>query len=234
MKRKTTLLIAGILVTGLAFVGAYLQGKENHTQQTGENINIMRNASAFNNQLATQPASIQEYLDELDFLSEKEKLQLLDDEKEATLLYDKIAKLTQESKEIGEEIFKKHDDLLQEYDALLLQNQGLWQKLAQNATNEELALPTNEQYIRSSKVLSDEEKELLVNQDQSMTTLQNKLDAVYDEIEKATASQNLEIDKYYQQIDAIHNRSKAIWDKIHSQGVEVHEKVEAIPYEDKK
>ncbi|MDO5096985.1 MAG: hypothetical protein Q4D65_10505 [Peptostreptococcaceae bacterium] len=232
MKRKTTLLVAGILVAGLAFAGAYLRGSD--SQQSGENMSGVKNASTFSNQLETQPPSIQEYLDELDFLSEKEKQQLLDDEKAAKPFYDKIAKLTEENKKIGEEIFKKHDSLVKEYDALIHQNAELWEKLVKNATNEQLALPTNEEYIRSSEALSEAEKELLIKQDRAITELQKKMDAVYEEIDKATESQNREIDKYYQEIDAIHNKSKAVWDKIYSQKIGENDKAEAIPYQDKK
>ncbi len=234
MKRRTILLVAGILIAGLAFAGVYLRGNDNHAKQADENTSGMKNASTFDNQLAIQPESIQQYLDELDFLSEKEKKQLLNDEKTAKPLYDKIEKLTREREKISEEIFKKHDSLVKEYDSLVHQNAELWQKLVQNATNEQLALPTNEQYIRSSKALSETEKELLIKQDQAITELQKKMDVIYDEIDKATESQNREIDKYYQQIDDIHNKSKAIWDKIYSQEINENEKVESIPYQDKK
>ncbi|MDO4720031.1 MAG: hypothetical protein Q4A78_05160 [Peptostreptococcaceae bacterium] len=161
--------------------------------------------------------SIEEFIEDWDFLTEREKSRLLLDEKQAAPLYEKAEKIYKKIDEISEKIFAKHQKLFQQYDELLNRNQELWKKMVKNETVEQQKTEDSRSYIKASKVLTEKEKKKLLEVEDQLEALNKKIDKVYDEIDKATAKLAAEAEEYEKQAEAIHEKSKSIWDKIYGQ-----------------
>lgn len=161
--------------------------------------------------------SIEDFIGEWKFLTESEKNQLLQDEKQAAPLYEKAGKIYEKIDEISEKIFAKHQELFDRYDELLNRNQELWQKMVKNETAEQENTEDSRSYIKASKVITEEEKKILLEVEDQIDALNEKIDAIYEEIDKATAELAAEAEEYEKQAEAIHEKSRNIWDKIYGQ-----------------
>lgn len=159
--------------------------------------------------------SIEEMIREIDLLTQEEKDQLIDDEREVARYYQKVNELTKQFQAIAEKIYQEHDHVFQERDRLMLEQDDLWQKLIDHTDEDTLSVTDNHQLIRSSKVLNEEEKNILLEREDRLKAIDHEITAIYDRIDLETAEMTRQIDDCIKEADAIHARSQHIWDKIH-------------------
>lgn len=220
MKRAAAFIMTGILISGIAF-GSHMVKSDADTMAT-------QKAITYDNMLMAP--DIQNYLQDMNYLTEAEKQQLIKDEQEANKYYAQIDKLTSEVDRIADQIFAKHNSLFDEYDALVSKNNELWIKMSDAATDEQLNIEDNIEYINSFSILSAEEKAMLIEQEKSLDAYVEKMDKVYDEVDAATAELNAQIADLFEKAEEIHTKSQAIWDKIYDHEGQKEGMVEAVPY----
>lgn len=163
-----------------------------------------------------QQPEMEELIKDMDFLSESEKQQLLEDEKKASQYYEKANKLHLESESIADQIYKKNDSIFEKREHLMNEHNDLWEKLLDSASEEDRGIEDNRKFILSSKTLTQDEKDILLLQEDKLDAIDQEIKAVYDEIDLATRELVAEIDECYRKADEIHDRSQAIWHKIYS------------------
>lgn len=205
MKRIVGILFAGVLIVSLCACGAKPKGEES-AEPAGDAVLYDQNMS--------QSPGIEEYLEELDFLTEAEKKQLVEDEKEARPLLDKAEKLMKEAEEKREKILSGNP-IVKEYNDLMMQNQDLWVKMGENETEEQAGMEDSRAYIKASTVLTEEERKKLLEIEDRLDALESEMKKANEEADKATEDLVTEARKYYEQADAVHEKSREIWDKIH-------------------
>ena len=153
------------------------------------------------------------YIKSLTMLTETEKAQLLETErklKEDTQVLDKIyqtlnEKLNQAFQ--GVNIGKMYDDIM-------AKNEALWKKLEDNITPEQDKIQDERAFINASKVLSKEEKAILLKEVEE----REKLDRLFEEKEAKVLEENKDLldqaEKIEQKIQAEDVKNQSIWDKV--------------------
>lgn len=231
MKKTTLLIAAGVIVAIVAIGSSFMKGNQNSNDAledwqitpyyrsgvgwyatTGEanpDIHIDRN-------MLLAP-TIEEFVHEMDFLSEEEKQQLIQDDREAAIHYQEADKLSEQANAIADSIYEKHEDTFQKQQDLMNEHEDLWLKLSESATEEQLRIEDNREFIRSSKALTEEEKQTLLQQEDRLDEIDKEIEKIHDEIEQATMDLTKQIDECYQKADAIHAKSQSIWNKIYEQ-----------------
>ncbi|MDO4719321.1 MAG: hypothetical protein Q4A78_01535 [Peptostreptococcaceae bacterium] len=205
MKRIVGILAAGVLIISLCACGAKPKGEES-AEPAG-------NAVSYGQNMSRSPG-IEEYLEELDFLTEAEKKQLIEDEKEAGPFLDKAEELMREAGEKREKILSENP-AVKEYNDLMMKNQDLWSKIWENETQEQTDMKDIREYIQASPALTEDEKKILLEAEDRLDALESEMKKANEEADKATEDLVTEARKYYEQADAVHEKSREIWDKIH-------------------
>lgn len=165
-----------------------------------------------------QKESIKDYFDQLTFLTEEEKAQLVKDEEESKPLWEKLNGIYAEMQKAEEKIQKDHAPLFEKQSALMMRNEKIWQKLSPyGLTN--YSPVDQEESIKNSKDLTEEERTLLLKDVEELKALQPEFEKVLDEIADATASLRVQAVEYEKQLMDISEKSRAIWDKIHQNDI---------------
>lgn len=204
MKRIAGILAAGVLIVSLCACGAKPKTEES-AEPAGSAVTYGQDMS--------QPPGIEEYLAELDFLTEEEKQQLIEDEKEAKPFLDKAEELMREAGEKREKILSENP-AVKEYNDLMMKNQDLWNKVWDNETEEQASMKDIRDYIKASPALTEDEKKTLIEAEDRLDALESDMEKANEEADKATEDLVAEAEKYYEHVNAIHEKSREIWDKI--------------------
>lgn len=154
------------------------------------------------------------YIKGMKFLSDAEKDKLIADERKIEENYKKIDSIQLQIDKISSEILKDSDELYDEINKIFQRNEPIWDKLYNNVTEEQNLLTDMEAFIKASNILSEEEKEILLADEQEAKKVDAKLALKYDELDKAIASPVEEENKIYQEIDDIDKENEGIWNKI--------------------
>lgn len=206
-----------------AVLEKYLGGNEK-----SENV-FGRRMSSYDQKMLLAPENIEDYVRDMSFLTEEEKARLIQDEKDTLPIYQEIEKIQEDVAKIEQKILDKHQDVLSNYESVMSEHEELWKKLI----NEEIAQESTEgtdSLIRASQVLTEGEKQLLLDQEQRLAQLDKKLDVIYQEVDEATKGLSEQMQSLYDKADEIHKKSDAIWDKIFDHEGALEESVEAITY----
>lgn len=180
-------------------------------------------------QMIQQP-KIEELIEDMDFLTDSEKKQLIDDDQKASEYYEKANKLHLESESIADKIYQKNDPIFEKREQLMNEYDDLWQKLLDHASEEDKNIVDNRKFIRSSKILTEDEKNILLAQEDKLDAIDQQIKAIYDEIDRATRELTLKIDECYTKAEEIHSHSQAIWDKIYDHTDMTPHSERVIPY----
>ena len=100
------------------------------------------------------------------------------------------------------------------FDELANQNENLWNKIYENATDEDLEILDNIEFIKTSKVLTVAEKETLIAVEKEINALTEEYDKLYQEVEKATENLNKKLDLLYQDTENLMDKMQPLADKL--------------------
>ncbi len=208
MKKNATKVMVTVLATSLLLGGSLLQ--VNATDKTSA---IAYDLRITDQQMFQRPA-IEELISSTKTLTQAEKDQLRKDDKELAPLYEKITKLTKEIDEKREQILSK-DKTFQKYEQIIASNQKLWDKLNSNLTEQQAFMSDEKEVIKASKSLTEEEKQILLSEQDKLDALDAKINQLYAKVDEATKTQRAQLDEAFDQIDAVYVKSASIWDKIY-------------------
>ena len=115
-------------------------------------------------------------------------------------------------------------------DKLANKHKSLWDKLYNKATDKELAIDDNIEFIKSSKALTDKEKETLIKAEKEIDELNKEYDKLYDKVEKATKDLNSKLDSLYKDIEKLMDEVQPLADKLGKKFKDKFGFTEMIPY----
>lgn len=159
--------------------------------------------------------SMEEFVKGLSMLTEKEKMQLVEDDKAAAPYYQKLEYLENKIEEKTRVILKKAAPYFDERGKLFDAHTELWDKMWDNMTEEQKGLRDYIVIIKASKVLSAKEKAILIKEQNRIEELEKKIDQYYAKAEKATADLRKQVEENTKKINEIHDKSAAIWEKVY-------------------
>lgn len=165
-----------------------------------------------------QKESIKDYFDQLSFLTEEERQQLLKEEEESKPFWEKLRSIHSQMESIEEGIKEKYASLYEKQQALMMRNEKIWMKLASYGTPEAMS-KDHEQAIQEATDLSEEEKKMLLKDVEELKTLDSELEKANKEIEDATAKLREEAMEYEKKLIEISEQNRAIWNKIHDNNI---------------
>lgn len=196
-------IMAGVLISTVAIGGpvAKVYASNNST----------KDSVCYNEE---KEVTIQDYLNEIKILSNDEKQKLIDADNESKPYYDKINDIENEIEKISNKILNGSDHIYDKYDEILKSHEDLWEKLYNNITDEQTKIDNDKDFIKTSKVLTEEEKNILINDQIKLDEIYKKLDQRNNEVNKATESLNKQLDELYSKIDEINQKNNSIWEKI--------------------
>ena len=142
------------------------------------------------------------------------------EKKSLTKNYEKLLKTRQDINDI----YKKMDSITKKItsnwaiddklDKLANKHQALWDKLYEKSTEEELAIEDNIEFIKSSKALTDKEKETLIKVQKEVDELNKEHEKLYNKVEKATKKLNSKLDSLYKDIEKLMDKMQPLADKL--------------------
>ena len=115
-------------------------------------------------------------------------------------------------------------------DKLVNKHQSLWDKIYKKATDKELAIDDNIEFIKSSKALTDKEKETLIKTEKELDELDKEYEKLYDKVEKATKDLNSKLDSLYKDIEKLMDEVQPLADKLGKKFKEKFGFTEKMPY----
>ena len=115
-------------------------------------------------------------------------------------------------------------------DKLVNKHQSLWDKIYKKATDKELAIDDNIEFIKSSKALTDKEKETLIKAEKEIDELNKEYEKLYDKVEKATKDLNSKLDSLYKDIEKLMDEVQPLADKLGKKFKNKFGFTEMIPY----
>lgn len=115
-------------------------------------------------------------------------------------------------------------------DKLANKHKSLWDKLYNKATDKELAIDDNIEFIKSSKALTNKEKETLIKAEKEIDELNKEYEKLYDKVEKATKDLNSKLDSLYKDIEKLMDEVQPLADKLGKNFKDKFGFTEMIPY----
>ncbi len=143
-------------------------------------------------------------------ISDTEKNRLLKTEKDLENVYKQLSDLEEQWAEKYDKFYKDLDD---KFDKVSRAHQDLWDKLYENIPDGEYEDDTSA-YIKKSKVLTDEEKAILLEDEAKLDEIEAQYEARYKDVELETKDIRDQIDKLYAEIDAANDENSDIWKKF--------------------
>ena len=150
--------------------------------------------------------------------------------------YDKLEKTRRDIEETAEEIERITNKITDKWaiadkiDEVANKHQAIWDKVYENATDEDLAIEDNIEFIKSSKALTDKEKETLIKAEKEIDELNKEYEKLYDKVEKATKDLNSKLDSLYKDIEKLMDEVQPLADKLGKKFKDKFGFTEMIPY----
>ena len=157
--------------------------------------------------------SLSEFLKNDKKLTKEEKKSLTED-------YDKLEKTRRDIEETAEDIERITNKITDKWaiadkiDELANKHQSVWDKVYENATDEELAIEDNIEFIKSSKALTDEEKETLIKAEEELNTLKEEHNRQDNKVEEATKELTAKLDSLYKNVENLIDKMQPLANKL--------------------
>ena len=195
MKKLAILLVAGSLIvsgaaSGLSTARAAEEKKPSSNKMVDKDMNFMETDEDF----FAYPSDMPSKADQMKAL-------------ESFLKND--GKLTQAEKQSLTENYKKLLTTLENIDKTYEQIDKVTNKLTNNWEIED-----NIEFIKSSKALTDKEKETLIKTQKEIDALVVEYDKLYNKVEKATKELNAKLDSLYEDSEKLMNKMQPLADKL--------------------
>lgn len=147
-------------------------------------------------------------------LSQQEKDKLLQDGKSLEADYQQLHLLSQQAAAIEKKILSENQATMTEYEQLYRQHRDLWNKLNDNLTNEQTFITDKRQVINSSSALTQEEKQILLQNQDKLDAIEKKVAMVQQQIAAATKTHMQKQEEIFQRIDEVDAANFALWQKL--------------------
>ncbi len=154
--------------------------------------------------------------DENMMLSAEEKAQLKRNEKAKAPLYDQIDQLEAEVNGITDRILGKYKNGEEQVNRLYGRNKSLWEKMERGMKDDDWDL-SKEDRIRVSESLTSVEKEKLLRDMIEINALEKLLDKKDEEVARATADLEEELEQLYDEVWELERQDQAIWERIYGE-----------------
>ena len=207
MKKISTLVLAGVLVA--SSVMPVFGANAAELTKANSKMEVAVNESNIDKDMLM---SMETYIKSLTFLSEKEKQQLLQTEKQ---LEPKLKALDEINEKLDEKINQafKAIKLYEKYEALETKNEAIWEKLYKQVGKNEFGMDETA-LIKSSKALTNQEKNTLLKELEALKKLDKVADAKEKEVLAKEKNLVAQAKKLEQEIEAMNAKNQAIWDKV--------------------
>ena len=207
MKKISTLVLAGVLVA--SSVMPVFGANAAELTKANSKMEVAVNESNIDKDMLM---SMETYIKSLTFLSEKEKQQLLQTEKQ---LEPKLKALDEINEKLDEKINQafKAIKLYEKYEALETKNEAIWEKLYKQVGKNEFGMDETA-LIKSSKALTNQEKNTLLKELEALKKLDKVADAKEKEVLAKEKTLVAQAKKLEQEIEAMNAKNQAIWDKV--------------------
>ena len=203
MKKISTLVLAGVLVA--SSVMPVFGANAAELTKANSKMEVAVNESNIDKDMLM---SMETYIKSLTFLSEKEKQQLLQTEKQ---LEPKLKALEKLDEKINQAF--KAIKLYEKYEALETKNEAIWEKLYKQVGKNEFGMDETA-LIKSSKALTNQEKNTLLKELEALKKLDKVADAKEKEVLAKEKTLVAQAKKLEQEIEAMNAKNQAIWDKV--------------------
>ena len=207
MKKISTLVLAGVLVA--SSVMPVFGANAAELTKANSKMEVAVNESNIDKDMLM---SMETYIKSLTFLSEKEKQQLLQTEKQ---LEPKLKALDEINEKLDEKINQafKAIKLYEKYESLETKNEAIWEKLYKQVGKNEFGMDETA-LIKSSKALTNQEKNTLLKELEALKKLDKVADAKEKEVLAKEKTLVAQAKKLEQEIEAMNAKNQAIWDKV--------------------
>ena len=158
------------------------------------------------------------------------------EKKSLTSYYEKFVKIRKKIDNIAEKIESISKKLTNNWaiedklDELSNKNQALWDKLYGKSTDKELAIDDNIEFIKSSKALTDKEKETLIQAQTEIDKLNYEYTKVSSKVEKATKNLTSKLDSLHKDLEKLIEKIQPLADKLGDEFKETFGFTEKKPY----
>lgn len=164
--------------------------------------------------------TMEEFVNSLDMLTDKEKEMLIEEDRALQPYIEKGQRISIEMEENTNTILKGAEVYFEERgDILLGKNSKLWDKMWDNMTEEQNKMTDYHEIIQGSKVLTQNEKKILLKEQKRLDELESKIDQYYEEAEVANSQLNKEYEENLKKIQEIKSKTKHIWDKVYKEDI---------------
>lgn len=173
--------------------------------------------------------SLSEFLKKDTKLTKAEKKSLTED-------YDKLEKTRRDIEKTADEIEKITNKLTDKWaiadkiDEVANKHQDIWDKVYENATDEDLAIEDNIEFIKSSKAITDEEKTTLIKAEEELRALNEEHSKQYNKVEEATKELTAKLDSLYKDVENLMDKMQPLANKLGEEFKENFGFVEIMPY----
>ena len=207
MKKISTLVLAGVLVA--SSVMPVFGASAAELSKANSKMEVAVNESNLDKDMLM---SMERYIKSLTILTETEKQQLLQTEKQ---LEPKLKALDEINEKLDEKINQafKAINLYEKYEALETKNEAIWQKLYKQVGRREFGMDETA-LIKSSKALTNREKNTLLKELEALKKLDKVADAKEQEVLAKEKTLVAQAKKLEQEIEAMNAKNEAIWDKV--------------------
>ncbi len=200
---KKVLVVAGIVAASLALPAqvAHASTNSNTVKESVMDYSIVENLT--------------KRFETYSFLTEAEKKILREEAALAKPHYSKINALTAKAKKITDKIMKAAKPLNKRYGVLYSKNMQLWMQLDSEIFEDiDMATATNVDLLNASKVLSEADKKLLMEDAKEMDSIDMEIEKLQAKADKAAEKVYNMIDNEYKELEKIYADSKDIWAKM--------------------
>ena len=224
MKKLLVLLTAGSLVisgatAGLSTARAAKTKKPVHTNVVDKDMDmkeIDENFFVYPDQMlpkTNQITALEKFLKNDTKLTKAEKKSLIENYKKLLTTLENIDKISEKISNISSKLTNNWE-IEDKLDALSNKYVNLWNKVYENAADEDLAIEDNIDFINSSKVLTNKEKETLIKNQKEIDALNAQYDKLYDKVEKATKELTSKLDTLYDDSEKLMDEMQPLADKL--------------------
>ena len=224
MKKLAILLVAGSLIvsgaaSGLSTARAAEEKKPSSNKMVDKDMNFMETDEDFFAYPSDMPSkadqmkALENFLKNDGKLTQAEKQSLTENYKKLLTTLENIDKTYEQIDKVTNKLTNNWE-IEDKFDVLSNKNVKLWNKIYDNATDEDLEIEDNIEFIKSSKALTDKEKETLIKTQKEIDALVVEYDKLYNKVEKATKELNAKLDSLYEDSEKLMNKMQPLADKL--------------------
>lgn len=211
-KNFLKMLVIGCVITSSVSTGVFASTvntnniKENTIEQTQESY--------------TLDSDLKEYILSLKGINNDEKQKLIEAEKRIQPIYKQIDSLIDDANEAGKDIENQIDELnnkiyeIQSEDNEIMEKVYKYEESKSIENIDENSYNNEIMYIKSLPILTDSEKDKLIDTQKKLEPYYKQLDSLYEELDKVQKPITDKISKLYDNINEEYKDVAYIWDKV--------------------